>query len=411
MRSPRVHLVQEQLNLQSELASRDAPSTSEPLEDAIRDVRPGATASARVSRTRRGGPPASIQRSCAGPVSPAPGARTRRPPRFRIARRQPEQGAEQHAGRPPNRASGSLARSGMGHQADHVAACVAYAGDVVHRSVGVVDVAKHDATLAAQLGQGDGVADVVALEVVDRDAQPVPAGTPEVRTLRSLPTSQFDGVHKKVRPRFFCSAPGNRWASVSTWKPLQMPTTGPPPAAKLHRRHDRREAGDGPRAQVVAVGEAAGEDHGIEADQVASPCQTMDASAPSASTASTTSCSQLEPGNSTTPTRAVTGAGSRVTGGILDHRVGEQSPAQFVDLRPGRPLVGGVDARNGTPCRPAPRNPARNPSAGKARSMVAPCGSAMPGRSDTSTSTGTRVTRPAPAPRPVGEATSPVSRS
>ncbi len=29
-------------------------------------------------------------------------------------------------------------------------------------------------------------------------------------------------------PAFFCSAPGSSPASVRTWKPLQIPTTGPP---------------------------------------------------------------------------------------------------------------------------------------------------------------------------------------
>ena len=33
----------------------------------------------------------------------------------------------------------------------------------------------------------------------------------------------------------------------------------------LHRAHDGREAGDGAAAQVIAVGEAAGEDDGVEA--------------------------------------------------------------------------------------------------------------------------------------------------
>ncbi len=35
------------------------------------------------------------------------------------------------------------------------------------------------------------------------------------------------------------------------------------------RRHDRREPGDGPRPQVVAVGEPAGEDDGIHTAKVA----------------------------------------------------------------------------------------------------------------------------------------------
>ena len=59
------------------------------------------------------------------------------------------------------------------------------------------------------------VAGVVALEVVDRDAQAAcPRRTPPVSTDRSLATSSSTVSHRNVRPRFFCSAPGSRWASV-----------------------------------------------------------------------------------------------------------------------------------------------------------------------------------------------------
>ena len=44
-------------------------------------------------------------------------------------------------------------------------------------------------------------------------------------------TSRPAGWHRNVSPAFFCSAPGRRPASQSTWKPLQMPSTGPPCAA------------------------------------------------------------------------------------------------------------------------------------------------------------------------------------
>ena len=45
------------------------------------------------------------------------------------------------------------------------------------------------------------------------------------------------------------------------WKPLQMPSTSPPSAAKrATARHDRREARDRAAAEVVAVREPAGED-------------------------------------------------------------------------------------------------------------------------------------------------------
>ena len=36
---------------------------------------------------------------------------------------------------------------------------------------------------------------------------------------------------RNFSPAFFWSAPGSSPASQSTWKPLQIPTTGPPAAA------------------------------------------------------------------------------------------------------------------------------------------------------------------------------------
>ncbi len=58
-----------------------------------------------------------------------------------------------------------------------------------------------------------------------------PTSAWRVSTERVLTTSSSTVSHTKVRPVFFCSAPGSNPASVSTWKPLQMPTTGPPAAA------------------------------------------------------------------------------------------------------------------------------------------------------------------------------------
>ena len=44
-----------------------------------------------------------------------------------------------------------------------------------------------------------------------------------------------------------------------------MPSTRPPSAANfLHRRHHRRKLGDGAAAQIIAVGEAAGQNDGID---------------------------------------------------------------------------------------------------------------------------------------------------
>jgi hypothetical protein len=57
------------------------------------------------------------------------------------------------------------------HEADDVAPGIAYSGDVVDRSIRVVDVTEHDPVLALELSQGLVVAGVVALEMVYRNAQ------------------------------------------------------------------------------------------------------------------------------------------------------------------------------------------------------------------------------------------------
>ena len=66
---------------------------------------------------------------------------------------------------------------------------------------------------------------------------------------------------------------GRRWAAArpaagrprhSTWKPLQMPSTGPPSRVNATRPHDWREPCDRADAQVVPVGEAAGDDDRVE---------------------------------------------------------------------------------------------------------------------------------------------------
>ena len=74
-------------------------------------------------------------------------------------------------------------------------------------------------------------------------------------------------------PRLRSIAPGSSPASSRTWKPLQMPSTGPPRSANARiARHDRREARHRAGAQVVAVGEAARQDHDVGALQDRCPC-------------------------------------------------------------------------------------------------------------------------------------------
>ena len=79
--------------------------------------------------------------------------------------------------------------------------------------------------------------------------------------------------------------------------------------------------------------------------------------------------------------------------GILDHRVGEQLGRKLLGHLACRCAVGAsiwkrIALPTLKPCT------SEKPSAGSARSMVAPCGSAIPGRNCTSTSTSNRTQAP-----------------
>ncbi len=96
-----------------------------------------------------------------------------------------------------------------------------------------------------------------------------PTSQPRVHALAVCTTSSVVWRMAKRRSVLGSSAPGSRPASHRTWKPLQMPSTGPPSAAKrADLDHHGREARDGADAQVVAVGEAAGDDDGVDALEV-----------------------------------------------------------------------------------------------------------------------------------------------
>ena len=58
-------------------------------------------------------------------------------------------------------------------------------------------------------------------------------------------------------------------ASHRTWNPLQIPRTGLPRGGELaDRRQHGREARDRPAAEVIAVGEPAGEDDSVDGRQL-----------------------------------------------------------------------------------------------------------------------------------------------
>ena len=90
---------------------------------------------------------------------------------------------------------------GVRHQADDVASLIADAGDVVDRAIGVVDVAEDDPVVGLQLGQRLGVTGVVALEVVDRDAERLAdRGRGGQHRVRGLDPELRDGAQELQAP-------------------------------------------------------------------------------------------------------------------------------------------------------------------------------------------------------------------
>ena len=133
-----------------------------------------------------------------------------------------------------------------------------------------LEVAGDDPALALERVERALVGDVAALAVLQRDDDLLARlRTPRSRRCAAFSIAQPLVAADEVRWSLRISAPGSRCDSQRTWKPLQMPSTGRPPcAASMTRLHHRREPGDRAAAQVVAVGEAAGQDHGVDAVQV-----------------------------------------------------------------------------------------------------------------------------------------------
>ena len=166
-----------------------------------------------------------------------------------------------HAGAPAQRARRPAARRstrqrvdrvlGMGHQADHVAGLVAHPGDVPRRAVRVLPRRVAVGDLAVRLERVEHLLrrPVAPFAVLGRDREPLaavearlagrvvllsPSGvtTDRSATLTARPAAIRSTWRQTKRMlSLSSSAPGSRPASQRTWKPLQIPSTGPPPAA------------------------------------------------------------------------------------------------------------------------------------------------------------------------------------
>ena len=130
--------------------------------------------------------------------------------------------------------SGSTACSGCGIRPTTLPAGVGDAGDVAQRAVGVLarrvaegDLAERLDLVEHRLGRV-----VAAGGVLDRDREQL------ARRARARPRRlgardrEPTCLQRKRRLVFGSSAPGSSPASHRTWKPLQMPSTGPPARAK-----------------------------------------------------------------------------------------------------------------------------------------------------------------------------------
>ena len=83
------------------------------------------------------------------------------------------------------------------------------------------------------------------------------------------------GWHRNVRPAFFWSAPGQEAGLAEHLEAVADADDRPARLGEARdRTHDRREAGDRTRPQVVPVGETAWEHDRVEPDDVGSWCQT-----------------------------------------------------------------------------------------------------------------------------------------
>ena len=92
----------------------------------------------------------------------------------------------------------------------------------------------------------------------------VPAGTPPVRALSAAGDLQIHGGAQEGEAPVLLEGAGQQMRFGEHLKAIANPDHRAAFGRKgRHRRHDRREAGDGTGAQVVTVGETAGQDYRI----------------------------------------------------------------------------------------------------------------------------------------------------
>ncbi len=220
------------------------------------------------------------------------------------SRRPREQDAA--VGRAEQRVDGVL---GVRHQPGDVAGRVRDAGDRVRPSrSGSGRSGAAPGRAASSSSSWPGVGEVAAVVVLHGDLEACRPATAPGSQADSRWTRRPTSWQRNWRCAFGRSTPGSRPASVSTWKPLQMPEhRAARSASSAHGGHHRRERGQRARPQIVAVAEPAGDDHRVGAAQVGVGVPDPHRlGRPRARSPAARRGRRTSPGKATTPTRTLT---------------------------------------------------------------------------------------------------------
>ena len=159
---------------------------------------------------------------------------------------------------------------GVGHETHDVAALIAHPGDIAGRAVGVgAQVAEDDESLPLQPVELLGRGDEVALGALHRDGDLLalgelvgPGGAGAVHPQALLDAHEALVVVADERT-------GQQVGLSQDLEAVADPQHGHACLGGVDDLpHDGGEAGDGPAAQVVAIGESSGDDQGIHALEV-----------------------------------------------------------------------------------------------------------------------------------------------
>ena len=165
----------------------------------------------------------------------------------------------------------------MGHEAEDISGFVADAGDVFAGAVWVcgigglalgVAVADEDLVVRVEGGEGGVVGEVAAFAVGDWDIEDLAfgggAGESGIGRFHTDALVFADEVEAFVANE----GAGEESALAEDLKAIADAKDGATGSGEtFYRLHDRREAGDGSAAEVVAVGESSRNDDGIEAGE------------------------------------------------------------------------------------------------------------------------------------------------